>query len=102
MRPARWPKAVYRLHRRRCGVTDATPDDNLGLLARSLSNKEFGRELGVAEETVKLDVTTLIETLVGNNRILADVKAAFLGLIPDHPNTPYETGGGRPGIADPQ
>ena len=68
------------------------PDDNLGLLARGLSNKEFGRELGVAEETVKLHVTTLIKPLVVNNRILADVKAAFLGFIPDHPNTPYETG----------
>jgi DNA-binding NarL/FixJ family response regulator len=54
--------------------------DVLRLLARGVSNKVIGRELGLAERTVKTHVTAVIRALKVTGRTQAALAAARLGL----------------------
>jgi DNA-binding NarL/FixJ family response regulator len=54
----------------------------LRLLARGVSNKVIGRELGLAERTVKTHVTAVIRALKVSSRTQAALEAARLGLGP--------------------
>lgn len=51
-------------------------------LARGESNKEVGRELGVAESTVKIHVQHILRKLKLTSRVQAAVYAAEHGLLP--------------------
>jgi len=53
----------------------------LELLARGLPNKAIGRELGIAERTVKLHVQCLFELLGATNRTHAVARAREGGLL---------------------
>ena len=55
--------------------------DVLERLARGLSNKEIGAELGIAEKTVKVHVSHILAKLNVYDRTQALLKAAKLGLI---------------------
>ena len=50
------------------------------LIARGASNKEIGRELGIAETTVKIHVQHLLRKLGLNSRVQAAVYASEHGL----------------------
>ncbi len=52
--------------------------DVLAMVRRGLTNKEIGRELGIAEITVKLHVTAILKTLGVRNR----TEAALIALNP--------------------
>jgi DNA-binding NarL/FixJ family response regulator len=51
----------------------------LTLLARGKSNKEIARELGLAEGTVKIHITSILKALNVKNRTQAVIAAAELG-----------------------
>ena len=53
----------------------AREEQILELVARGLSNKEIGRELGIAEKTVKHYVTNVLQKLQVRNRVEAAVLA---------------------------
>lgn len=55
--------------------------DVLERLARGLSNKEIGAELGIAEKTVKVHVSHILAKLNVYDRTQALLKAAKIGLI---------------------
>jgi DNA-binding NarL/FixJ family response regulator len=55
--------------------------DVLRLLAAGRSNKEIGRELGLAEGTVKNHVSTILDKLQAANRTQAALVARDAGLI---------------------
>lgn len=55
--------------------------DVLNLLAQGLPNKAIGRELGIAERTVKLHVQGLFELLGASNRTHAVALARACGLL---------------------
>lgn len=54
----------------------------LALIMRGKSNKEIGRELGVAERTVKVHITAVLNALKVTNRTQAVIAANELGLTP--------------------
>ena len=56
----------------------------LVLMMRGCSNKLIGRELGLAERTVKLHVTAVLNTLRVTSRTQAVIVAAHMGLDSDH------------------
>lgn len=53
----------------------------VGLLAKGLSNKEIGRELGLSEGTVRTHISTIFRILEVNNRTQASVRARELNLL---------------------
>jgi len=52
----------------------------LALLCEGMPNKEIGRELGLEETTVKMDVKAICRKLKVSNRTQAVIKAMGLGL----------------------
>ncbi len=54
--------------------------DVLSMLRKGKSNKEIGRELNLAEITVKMHVTAILKTLGVQNRTQAAIVAEQLGL----------------------
>lgn len=52
----------------------------LGLLCEGLQNKEIGRELGIEESTVKLDVKLICRKLGARNRTQAVIEARKRGM----------------------
>ncbi len=53
----------------------------LSLIARGRQNKHIADELGIAERTVKLHVTALLDALGANNRTHLLVRAREVGLL---------------------
>lgn len=64
--------------------------DVLGLLARGLSTRAIGTDLGVGENTVKTHTRTLLAKLGAHSRTQAVLEAQRLGLVP----VPGQAGGG--------
>lgn len=64
-------------------LDDLTPRERqiLGLMARGLTNKAIGREIGIAEVTVKLHIRRLLAKLDARNRAGAVAIASTLGLV---------------------
>lgn len=56
----------------------------LALMMRGCNNKEICRDLGLAERTVKLHVTAVLNTLRVSSRTQAVIAAARLGLTPEN------------------
>ena len=65
--------------------TDAAPTarqlEVLSLIARGRQNKHIADELGIAERTVKLHVTALLDALGASNRTHLLVRAREVGLL---------------------
>lgn len=59
--------------------------DVLRLVARGAPNKAIGRELGMAERTVKAHVTAALRALRVSSRTQLALEAARLGLLPRAP-----------------
>jgi two-component system nitrate/nitrite response regulator NarL len=76
-------RAAPRLH----GGAPLSPREREILLgvARGESNKAIGRELGVAESTVKIHVQHILRKLKLTSRVQAAVYAAEHGLLPREP-----------------
>ena len=51
-------------------------------IARGLRNKEIGGELGIAEDTVKMHVKSILEKLGVNDRTEAVTVALRRGILP--------------------
>jgi DNA-binding NarL/FixJ family response regulator len=66
----------------RLGELGLTPRQGqvLALMMRGLSNKDICRDLGLAQRTVKLHVTAVLNTLRVSSRTQAVIAAAQLGL----------------------
>lgn len=80
--PAASESATQRRARRReraAGLTERQIEV-LALLARGLTNKEIGEVLAIAENTVKVHVKAILETLEATNRTEAAVLARELDL----------------------
>ena len=56
--------------------------DVLRLLARGLANKEIGRDLSIAEKTVKTHVSSILGKLGVQSRTQAALYAGRIGLVP--------------------
>ncbi len=65
----------------RAGAITPRQRQVLQLLARGLPNKDIGRELDIAERTVKLHVQALFDLLGANNRTHAVSRAREAGLL---------------------
>jgi len=65
------------------GMEEFTPREQevLKLLTDGRTNKEIGKELNIAEETVKKHVQTIIAKLGASDRTQAAVKAMRIGLV---------------------
>ena len=59
----------------------AREHDILRAIARGASNKEIGRELGIAETTVKIHVQHVLRKLAVSSRVHAAVIASEAGLV---------------------
>jgi len=59
----------------------AREDDVLQLLARGLTNRAIGHELGITQHTVKFHVNAIMTKLDAQSRTEAVVRATQLGLI---------------------
>jgi two-component system nitrate/nitrite response regulator NarL len=71
------------IHRPHGGVPLSPREREILLrIARGESNKEVGRELGVAESTVKIHVQHILRKLKLTSRVQAAVYAAEHGLLP--------------------
>jgi DNA-binding NarL/FixJ family response regulator len=77
------PKAAGPVADEAASATDVTERERaiLLLMARGASHKEIGRELGVAEVTVKLHTQRIVRKLGVKNRSAAIAKAVQDGLI---------------------
>lgn len=77
--------ADYMLHAQRAGehVAGLKPREVkvLGLLAEGRPNKEIGREIGIAETIVKMDVKAICRKLGVRNRTQAVIEAQKQGLL---------------------
>lgn len=65
-------------------VLTARQVEVLELMAQGLPNKSIAKTLELAEGTVKLHVAAILRGLGARNRTEAVMKAAQLGLAPDH------------------
>ena len=65
----------------RAGAITPRQRQVLQLLARGLPNKDIGRELDIAERTVKLHVQALFDLLGALNRTHAVMRAREAGLL---------------------
>jgi DNA-binding NarL/FixJ family response regulator len=66
-----------------CAAITARQRQVLHLLASGLPNKDIGRQLDIAERTVKLHVQALFDLLGANNRTHAVARAREAGLLQD-------------------
>jgi len=81
------PKAAARLVRKvlapeRPETLSQREAEGLQLLARGSANKEIGRDLSIAEKTVKSHVSSILDKLGVQSRTLAALYAARVGLVP--------------------
>jgi two-component system, NarL family, response regulator LiaR len=81
------PAAAARLMREVAGaerpeVLSERETDVLRLLARGLANKEIGRQLYIAEKTVKSHVSSILGKLGLQSRTQAALYAGRIGLVP--------------------
>lgn len=81
------PAAAARLMREIAGpdqpeVLSERETDVLRLLARGLANKEIGRQLYIAEKTVKSHVSSILGKLGVQSRTQAALYAGRIGLVP--------------------
>ncbi len=67
---------------RQLGLTDRQKDV-LRLIMRGLPNKLIGRQLQLAEGTVKVHVSAVLRALGARNRTQAVLAASRMGLRPD-------------------
>lgn len=56
----------------------------LKLVAEGLTNRQIGKELHLAEKTVKHYMTNILQKLQVNNRVQAALMAERQGLLPNH------------------
>jgi DNA-binding NarL/FixJ family response regulator len=77
-------RAAMSLSRR--GKLGLTPRQGqvLALMMRGCSNKDICRDLGLAQRTVKLHVTAVLNTLRVSSRTQAVIAAVELGLNPEN------------------
>jgi two-component system nitrate/nitrite response regulator NarL len=65
----------------KCAQLSPRETEILRHIARGASNKEIGRDLGIAETTVKIHVQHLLRKLDVNSRVQAAVIASEHGLV---------------------
>ena len=76
-----WPRAAAHAPQRSSGPLSVRECAILRLMSRGCSNKQVGRELGIAFETVKTHAKNIYGKLDASNRADAVARAERLGLI---------------------
>jgi len=73
-----WP---FRKKRKRHSFLTKRQTEVLKLMARGLSNKEIGYEVGISEQTVKNHVSNIMRQMEVFNRTEAVVEAVKRGIV---------------------
>jgi DNA-binding NarL/FixJ family response regulator len=77
------PPAVLNRLAERMPAMDLTPRESevLGCITKGLSNREIGEELGIAEKTVRIHVSAVLEKMGARDRTQATIFALQRGLV---------------------
>ena len=77
------PKEMLNRLAERMPAVDLTPRENevLGCITQGFSNREIGEELGIAEKTVRIHVSSILDKMGARDRTQATIFALQRGLV---------------------